>query len=132
MLRLARAKQAGWAVAMVAGLVGARTLVNGQAPAGGPVVRTDISGDWAVVGNEDQPHRGPGPELGDYTGLPINAADLQKAEAWDATILSQPERQAQAHPVGSGADPEADLGFPHPQHRGRALAGRDAGGHAPP
>ena len=68
---------------------------------GGPAgpARTDIAGDWAVVSNEDQPHRVPGPELGDYTGLPINAADRQKAEAWDATILSQPERQTQAHPV---------------------------------
>ena len=64
-----------------------------------PIVRTDISGDWAVVSNEDQPHRVPGPELGDYTGLPLNDADRQKADAWDATILSQPERQSQAHPV---------------------------------
>src|SRR6266536_1657832 len=64
-----------------------------------PIVRTDISGDWAVVSNEDQPHRVPGPELGDFTGLPLNDADRQKADAWDATILSQPERQAQAHPV---------------------------------
>ena len=69
----------------------------GNAPP--PIVRTDISGDWAVVSNEDQPHRVPGPELGDYTGLPLNDADRQKADAWDASILSQPERQAQAHPV---------------------------------
>jgi len=81
-------------------LVGVRAALRGQAPAAGaPPVRTDIAGDWAVVSNEDQPHRVPGPELGDYTGLPINAADRQKAEAWDATILSQPERQTQAHPV---------------------------------
>jgi len=70
-----------------------------QGPGPGGPVKTDIAGDWAVVSNEDQPHRAPGPELGDYTGLPINAADRQKAEAWAATILSQPERQAQAHPV---------------------------------
>ena len=76
-----------------------RTSPAAQGGGGGGVVRTDVSGDWAVVGNEDQPHRGPGPELGDYTGLPINAADRQKAESWDATILSQPERQTQAHPV---------------------------------
>jgi hypothetical protein len=25
----------------------------------------------------------PGPELGDYAGLPINAADRQKAESWE-------------------------------------------------
>ena len=71
-----------------------------QGPAAGAAnIRTDISGDWAVVVNEDQPHRAPGPELGDYTGIPVNAAVRQKADAWDATILSQPERQSQAHPV---------------------------------
>src|SRR6476619_931303 len=69
-----------------------------HAPGGGPI-RTDISGDWMFVVSEDQPHRVPGPELGDYTGLPLNDADRQKAQSWDATILSQPERQSQAHPV---------------------------------
>jgi len=70
-----------------------------QPPGPASNVRTDISGEWAVVSNEDQPHRAPGPELGDYTGLPLNDADRQKADAWDASILSQPERQSQAHPV---------------------------------
>ena len=65
-----------------AGVIGVRLIAQqpGQ-PAGNgappPVVRTDISGDWAVVSNEDQPHRVPGPELGDYTGLPLNDADRQ-------------------------------------------------------
>jgi len=76
-----------------------RISTSAQAPAAGAVVRTDISGDWLVVSNEDQPHRAPGAELGDYTGLPANDAVRQKAQAWDASILSQPERQAQAHPV---------------------------------
>jgi hypothetical protein len=70
-----------------------------QAPLAGAVVRTDIEGDWSSVVNEDAPHRGPGPELGDYTGLPINDAGRQKAESWDASVLSQPERQTQAHPA---------------------------------
>src|SRR5438067_12733132 len=74
-------------------------LLHAQQPGPAPVIRTDISGEWAVVSNEDQPHRAPGPELGDYTGLPLNDADRQKADAWDASILSQPERQAQAHPA---------------------------------
>src|SRR5512145_3346635 len=60
--------------------------------------QVDIAGDWAARGTEDQPHRGPGAELGDYTGLPINAAARQKANAWDASILSLPERMAQPHP----------------------------------
>ena len=78
--------------------LGARMLAQ-QPPATPPVVRTDISGDWAVISNEDQPHRAPGPDLGDYTGLPLNDADRQKADAWDASVLASPERQTQAHPV---------------------------------
>jgi hypothetical protein len=59
----------------------------------------DISGEWAPRVHEDQPHRVPGPELGDYTGLPINPAARQKASSWDASILSLPERMAQPHPA---------------------------------
>ena len=62
------------------------------------LAQIDISGEWAARGTEDQPHRGPGAELGDYTGLPINAAARQKASVWDASILSLPERMAQPHP----------------------------------
>ena len=61
--------------------------------------QVDISGEWAARGHEDQPHRAPGAELGDYTGLPINAAARQKASHWDASILSLPERMAQPHPA---------------------------------
>jgi hypothetical protein len=59
----------------------------------------DISGEWSPRIHEDQLHRIPGPELGDYTGLPINAAARQKASTWDASILSLPERMAQPHPA---------------------------------
>lgn len=59
----------------------------------------DISGEWVARTNEDTPHRVPGPDLGDYTGLPINAAARQKAESWDASVLSQPEQQAKPHPA---------------------------------
>ncbi|OFV90875.1 MAG: hypothetical protein A3G76_04960 [Acidobacteria bacterium RIFCSPLOWO2_12_FULL_65_11] len=69
-----------------------------QAPAA-PGAGFDLAGEWMALRQEDQPHRVPGPELGDYTGLPINAASRQKAEAWDASILSQPERNSQPHPV---------------------------------
>ncbi len=59
--------------------------------------QVDISGDWATRTNEDQPHRAPGADLGDYTGLPINAAARQKAASWDASILSEPEAMAKPH-----------------------------------
>ncbi len=59
----------------------------------------DLAGEWASRTHEDNPHRGPGAELGDYTGLPINAAVRQRASGWDASILSLPEHQTQPHPA---------------------------------
>jgi hypothetical protein len=59
--------------------------------------QVDIAGEWATRTNEDQPHRAPGADLGDYTGLPINAAARQKASVWDASILSEPESMAKPH-----------------------------------
>jgi hypothetical protein len=61
--------------------------------------QVDISGEWAQRTHEDTPHRVPGAELGDYTGLPINAAVRQRANDWDASILSLPEHQGQPHPA---------------------------------
>ena len=34
----------------------------------------DPTGEWAPQFHEDQPERGPGPEIGDYLGIPINDA----------------------------------------------------------
>jgi hypothetical protein len=74
--------------AVVVALTGSPALAQG-----------DIAGEWAARAQEDQPHRGPGAELGDYTGLPINAAARQKASVWDASILSLPEAMAKPHPA---------------------------------
>ena len=56
-----------------------------------------LNGDWVGLFHEDQPERGPGPELGDYLGLPLNAAGRQYAESWDASRLTLPEHQCRAH-----------------------------------
>src|SRR5512145_29090 len=69
------------------------------APAGPALAQVDIAGEWNRDNHEDQPHRAPGAELGDYTGHAINAAARQWAESWDASILSQPEQQARPHPA---------------------------------
>jgi hypothetical protein len=58
-----------------------------------------LTGDWAGVFHEDQPERIPGPELGDFAGLPINAAGRLYADSWDASRLTLPEHQCRAHAV---------------------------------
>ena len=60
----------------------------------------DLAGEWlAHARHEDEVHRIPGAELGDYAGFPLNDAGKLKAETWDASILSQPEQQARPHPA---------------------------------
>jgi glyoxylase-like metal-dependent hydrolase (beta-lactamase superfamily II) len=39
----------------------------------------------------------PGPELGDYLGIPINDAARLRAESWDASIQTLPEWQCRPH-----------------------------------
>ena len=48
--------------------------------------QVDFSGEWAPRFWEDQPERVPGPELGNYLGIPINAAARMRADTWDAAI----------------------------------------------
>jgi glyoxylase-like metal-dependent hydrolase (beta-lactamase superfamily II) len=62
------------------------------------LAQRDLSGNWAGLYHEDQPHRIPGPELGDYTGIPLNDAGRLKADSWDASILTLREHQAKPHP----------------------------------
>jgi glyoxylase-like metal-dependent hydrolase (beta-lactamase superfamily II) len=59
--------------------------------------QVDFSGEWAPRFWEDQPERVPGPELGDYLGIPINEAARLRAEAWDASIQTLPEWQCRPH-----------------------------------
>jgi hypothetical protein len=65
----------------------------------GPPVRAqqDPSGEWAPRFHEDQLERIPGPELGDYLGLPINAAARARGDAWDAQLIELPENQCRPH-----------------------------------
>jgi len=60
--------------------------------------QTDPAGEWAPQFHEDQPERIPGPEIGDYLGLPINNAARLRGDAWDASLLTVPEHQCKPHP----------------------------------
>ena len=62
----------------------------------------DLSGIWAPLFHEDQPERIPGPDIGDYAGLPINDAARTRALAWDASLLTLPEHQCKPHPSTYG------------------------------
>jgi hypothetical protein len=59
--------------------------------------QTDIAGEWAATLHEDQPHRQPGPTVGDYTGLPLNDAARLRADSWDASMYSVPEHQTTSY-----------------------------------
>jgi hypothetical protein len=48
----------------------------------------DLSGDWAPLYHEDGPERLPGPELGDYAGLPLNEAGRMRANSYDGDRIS--------------------------------------------
>ena len=50
--------------------------------------QVDFTGQWAPLYHEDTIERIPGPELGDYTGLPLNEAGRLRAESWDADRIS--------------------------------------------
>lgn len=60
----------------------------------------DPSGDWSPRFDEDQFERIPGPEIGDYLGIPINDAARMRGDTWDAALIELPENQCREH----GAD----------------------------
>jgi len=73
-------------------------MIAGALPA---FAQVDFSGEWAPLYHEDGPERLPGPELGDYTELPINDAARMRADSYDADRISVvPEYQCRPH----GAD----------------------------
>ena len=72
-------------------------LALGYSPASAQV---NLAGVWnnLQILHEDEPERLPGPELGDYLGVPVNAAARYRADAWDASLITLPEYQCRVHP----------------------------------
>jgi hypothetical protein len=66
--------------------------------AGTALAQMSPAGEWDNRFHEDEPERIPGPEIGDYLGLPINDAARQRGDAWAATLLELPENQCRPHP----------------------------------
>jgi hypothetical protein len=61
------------------------------------VAQVSLNGEWSPRYHEDQPDRIPGPELGDYTGLPITEGARLEADSWDAARLTLKEHQCKVH-----------------------------------
>jgi hypothetical protein len=59
--------------------------------------QVDFTGSWGPRYHEDQPERIPGPELGDYVGLPISDGARRFAESWDPSRITLPEEQCRVH-----------------------------------
>jgi hypothetical protein len=53
----------------------------------------DLSGTWGNRLHEDWIERAPGPEIGDYTGLPLNDEGRARADAYQVSLQAMPERQ---------------------------------------
>ena len=77
-------------VAMTAALLAATSLnapssAQGQGQAAPPTM-VDLAGSWTMSNEEEMLIRiDPGPELGNFTGFPLNAAGRQKALSWNST-----------------------------------------------
>ena len=78
-------------------------LVIASGPASAIAQEIDFSGQWAPIYHEDGPERLPGPELGDYLGLPINDAARLRADSYDADRISAvSEYQCRQHAADYG------------------------------
>src|SRR5687768_2522422 len=90
------------AVALAAVLLaGARTL--GQAtPVAAPAAQApspaiDLSGYWTPALHEDSTERGAGPEMADYSGLPLNEAGRLFALSYDPSRLTLRHHQCDGY-----------------------------------
>jgi glyoxylase-like metal-dependent hydrolase (beta-lactamase superfamily II) len=86
-----------------------RFLVASALVSGPLFAQYDLTGEWGARYHEDYSERIPGPELGDYLGLPITDAAKLRADSWDASIATLPEWQCRPHPADYGSRGPADL-----------------------
>jgi hypothetical protein len=68
-------------------------------PASAQDIHQTLDGFWNPLFDEDQPERIPGPDQGDYAGLPITVAAASVAQTWDPELLTIPYLQCRPHPA---------------------------------
>ena len=69
-------------------------MLAGSTPA---FAQSDFTGKYRKLNHSDAPKRGGGPEIGDYTGLPLNDAARMRAGSWEASLFTIPEYQCRPH-----------------------------------
>src|SRR3954464_4778437 len=77
-------------------------IVLGLGVAAPAAAQADLTGSWAPILYEDYIERGPGSDLGDFTGMPMTDEGRAKALLYTSNLPSTIERQclAQAPWVG--------------------------------
>ncbi len=66
------------------------------------LAQASVEGYWQPIYHEDFEERLPGPEAGDYAGLPINDAMRLRGDTWQSGLLNVPEHQCKPHPSTYG------------------------------
>lgn len=89
------------AAARVAALASAILLCNALL-----FSQSDFTGKYRKLNHSDASKRGSGPEIGDYTGLPLNDAARMRADSWEASLFTIPEYQCRPH-----TGPYSERGF---------------------
>jgi hypothetical protein len=59
----------------------------------------DLSGEWGQKVTKDALERGGGPDIGDYTGEPINEANRMRGDTWTSQKWEQLEHECEPHPA---------------------------------
>jgi hypothetical protein len=57
-------------------------------PGAAALAQVDFTGNWAPLYHEDLPERLPGPEIGDYAGIPVNDAARLRGDSYVADRIS--------------------------------------------
>jgi hypothetical protein len=83
-------------------LTAAAVAVAAALTAGIASAQSDIVGEWAARQHEDANERGGGPDIGEFEGLPINAAARLHGETWSPSLWTVPEHQCIPHPADYG------------------------------
>jgi hypothetical protein len=61
--------------------------------------QVDFTGEWFHLWYEDPQEYGSGPNIGDYTGMPVNDANRMRGDTEDASWYAQPAWQCRPHGV---------------------------------